>query len=182
MLNRKKIRLKDYDYSQAGCYFITICTQNGINQFGKIINGEMILNQWGLIIFNKWKWLEEQYPYAFLDEFVVMPNHFHAIIAIIEEDMRNGHDHSLQKIKSISSLVGAFKTTSSKQIHIEGNIDFKWQKSFYDRVIRNEKEFENIQAYIHYNPLRWALDIENKMNDGRNREKYYQNVITGKNI
>lgn len=159
MKERKRNRLKGYDYTLEGCYFITICTENRNNYFGKIIKNEMLLNRYGDIVHSQWEWLGKQYDYVVLDKHVVMPNHFHAILTI---STGNGHDRSLQKIKSLSSLVGAFKTTSSKLIHSNGNPDFKWQKSFYDHIVRNEKSYNNIWEYIHYNPLKWEWDIENK--------------------
>jgi REP element-mobilizing transposase RayT len=88
-----------------------------------------------------------------------MPNHFHGIIIIdpslITSDI---------KIKSLSELIGAFKTTSSKIIHSTGLEVFCWQKSFYDRIIRNEKELLKIRQYIHNNPLKWEIEKNNPSN------------------
>jgi len=176
---RKQLRLKDFDYSSYNSYFITICTHNRKNYFGSIANGEMILNNPGRIIQDKWLWLESKYQYVQLDEYIVMPNHFHGILSIIEPV--NGHDRSLQKIKSVSSLIGAFKTITSKEIHLKFDKEFKWQKSFYDRIIRSDKEFENIQSYIYYNPLKWELDIEiSRSKNVSERDKYYENIFNGK--
>jgi len=157
---RKLNRLKDYDYSHGGCYFVTICTKYRIDHFGEIVDGEMILNENGKIVNQQWLWIGEQYNYVFLDRFVIMPNHFHGILIIIN-DVGNGRDRSLPKIKSLSSLIGAFKTTSSKMIHQMGNNEFSWQKSFYDHIIRDEKDFYNIQEYIQNNPMQWEWDEEN---------------------
>ena len=162
MDGRKPNRLKDYDYSRNGLYFVTICTKDRINYFGEIANGEMILNEFGKIAENQWIWLQTQYDYVILDEFKIMPNHVHGIL-IIANDVGNGRDRSLQKTKSLSSLIGAFKTTSSKLIHQIGNVQFFWQKSFHDHIIRNEKSLDNIRQYIHYNPQKWQWDIENKL-------------------
>lgn len=151
---RKPIRLRNYDYSRPGYYFITICTHHRMDWFGKIENGKIELNELGSIVDQQWKWLEQQYPYIHLDEFITMPNHFHGIIIV-----GNGRDRSLQKIKSISELIGAFKTTSSKLIHKTGCRDFHWQKSFHDHIIRNERSLNNIRQYILDNPIRWKDDV-----------------------
>jgi len=87
--NRRSIRLKGYDYTRDGAYFVTICTQGRVRTFGAVVNGEMRLNEYGREVANCWSWLEEQYPYVYLDEWIVMPDHTHAII-VIEDAHRNG--------------------------------------------------------------------------------------------
>ena len=166
MRYRKPNRLKFYDYSNSGWYYVTICTNEHKNHFGKIENEKMILNENGEIVENSWNWLSDQYSYCELDGYVIMPNHFHGIIIINPDNLTNvgtSRDLSLRqepkiKIKSLSELIGAFKTKSSKEIHIAGNINFKWQRSFYDKIIRNEKELFNIRKYIQQNPLKWELN------------------------
>ena len=165
--NRKPNRLKGYDYSQQGYYFVTICTKNMIEYFGKIQNNNMIINKYGLIVRKQWKWLEQHYEYVHLDEFVIMPNHMHGILEI-KPNVGTNRDLSLQskqnnknqkiKIKSLSELIGAFKTTSSKKIHLAGLIEFKWQRSFYERIVRNYESLERISLYIRNNPLMWLQD------------------------
>ena len=171
-LDRKSNRISEYNYSQDGFYFVTVCTQNRVNYFGEISDEKMILNECGKVIKDRWLWLQEQYSYIKLDYFVVMPNHFHGIL-IIDRSLNVGedrdlpisnkagtcHDMSLQpKIKSLSQLVGAFKTTASKQIHFLGVENFQWQRSFYDHVIRDERSLQNIREYIINNPAKWQLD------------------------
>ncbi len=87
----------------------------------------------------------------------MMPNHLYVLLLIVG----NGRDRPLRKIKSLSELIGAFKTTSSKLIHMAGLKDFHWQRSFYDHVIRGEKELREIREYIVNNPKKWELDTEN---------------------
>lgn len=159
---RKLNRLKGFNYSQSGYYFITVCTQNRLECFGNIDNSKMLLNKFGKIIETQWEWLAHQYPYIQLDEFVIMPNHIHGILI----NVGTGRDLSLrnQKIKSLSEIIGAFKTTSSKMIHQNGLNEFKWQRSFYDHIIRNEKSLIHIREYIINNPLNWDLDSENQRN------------------
>jgi len=167
MRERKLNRLSGYDYSTTGSYFVTICIKNRECLFGEILDGEMKLNETGKIADEQWKWLFQQYKYIQMDEYVIMPNHFHGIIHIV--DVGNGRDRSLQygdnpqrKIKPIPELIGAFKTTSSKLIHRNGNTEFQWQKSYHDRIIRNDRELYRIQKYISNNPKNWNRDKENQ--------------------
>ena len=81
--NRRSIRLKGYDYSSEGLYFITICCQDRINRFGQVINGEMILNEFGLIAYNEWIKLADRFSNFELDVFQIMPNHIHGIISLL---------------------------------------------------------------------------------------------------
>jgi REP element-mobilizing transposase RayT len=89
ILNRHSVRLKEYDYSQAGAYFVTLCAQKRKPIFGNIIDGTMQMNGTGLIIAAAWRWVSEQYPYVKLDTWVVMPNHFHGIVSLLD-DRRGG--------------------------------------------------------------------------------------------
>ena len=160
ILTRKsRNRLKGYDYSQSNYYYVTICTDNRKEWFGEIENNQILLNYHGRIVQQQWQWLAKQYSYIELDEYVVIPNHIHGILII---NKWTGHDLSLQiRIKSLSSLIGAFKTTSSKLIHQNGLYDFTWQRSFHDHIIRNDKSLDNIREYIRNNPATWNDDEEN---------------------
>ena len=162
--HRRSIRLKEYDYSQAGAYFVTIVAWQREVLFGEIVNGEMVLNDFGKIVSKKWQWMETQYEYVELDAWILMPNHLHGIL-IIHDDGRGGSRPAPTPIKHIplGGLIGAFKTVSTKQINIlrdtEGQV--VWQRNYYERIIRNEPEMDRITRYIESNPLRWADDDEN---------------------
>ena len=154
---------------------MTICTRDRENVFGEITDGIMKLNDYGKIVDLKWVWLFQQYEYLGHDEYVIMPNHFHGIIHIT---VGNGHDRSLQreiKIKPLPELIGAFKTTSSKLIHRAGLDNFQWQKSYHDRIIRNDQELNRIREYIVGNPMNWGNDKNNpfgkSVGNGRDRSK-----------
>ena len=179
---RKPNRLKSYNYGDDSLYFVTICVNDRVSCFGDVDNnGIMQLNDYGKIAVKQWKWLEEQYPYIYSHAFVVMPNHVHAVLEInrdlpiqpdidindvgtgrdLSDKKRTSHDLSLQqpiKIKPLSQLIGAYKTTTSKQIHLLGYDDFKWQRSFHDHIIRNDKSYQNIIDYINENPIKWEND------------------------
>ena len=115
----------------------------------------MVLNDFGTIAEQQWHWLGEQYSYIVLYEFVVMPNHIHGIIEINRSRIKSSDPI---KIKPLSELIGAYKTSVSKQIHLAGFIEFKWQRSFYEHIIRDEKSLETISDYILNNPENWERD------------------------
>jgi len=162
--HRHSVRLKGYDYSQAGAYFVTIVAWQREMLFGEIINEEMVLNNFGKIVAEKWLWLETQYEYVELGAWVIMPNHLHGILVIYD----NGRGGSRPaptptKHKPLGGLIGAFKTVSTKQINLlrdtEGQV--VWQRNYYEHIIRNEREMDRISRYIESNPTRWADDNEN---------------------
>jgi REP element-mobilizing transposase RayT len=165
--NRKRNRMAGYDYSQNALYFITICVNDRICCFGKVVNGRMECNEYGKIAHQQWQWLFSQYPYIVSHAFVVMPNHVHGVIEIDDSRVvRTGRDLSLLpmpiKIKPLSQLIGAYKTTSSAKIHLAGMPEFNWQRSFHDRIIRDEKAYLNIVNYIKNNPRKWMEDCFRK--------------------
>ena len=131
--NRKRNRKLGFDYATPGAYFVTACVKNRIKCLGKIENKQMILNSYGEIVKTQWLWLGTQYPYVKLDEWVVMPDHFHGILIV--------NNIAIE-------LMGAFKTTSSKLIHQSGFNEFAWQRSFHDHIIRDDFSFYRIREYI----------------------------------
>ncbi len=168
---RKLNRLCNYEYLD-GCYFVTICTKNRIKHFGEMRNNEMILNQWGKTAEQQWLWLKENFDYIRLDEFIIMPNHLHGIIIIdrfntgdvIKKPENDTKEILNRQILALSNIIGAFKTTSSKLIHQKWLFEFNWQRSFFDRIIRNEKELKNIRNYILNNPYNRQRDVNNQEN------------------
>ncbi|MFH1956376.1 MAG: transposase [Patescibacteria group bacterium] len=159
---RKLNRLFGFDYID-GCYFVTICVKDRKEFFGEIKNKEMILNKCGMLVKQQWLWLKKNFYYVELYEFIIMPNHIHCLISIDRSKSSDDVQEKInKKILPLSNIVGAFKTTSSKLIHKNGFLNFNWQRSFFDRIIRNEKEMENIQNYILNNPYNWENDRNNK--------------------
>ena len=167
MLNRKSTRLKGYDYSSQGGYFITInVKQRKVNHFGIIVNDMMILNNAGLIVKDEWLKTEKIRQHVALDEFVIMPDHFHAILFLRETQdqlslKKTGEcDSPIQNTlfkspsKTIGAIVRGFKSACTKRFNVE-KIHIEWQRNYYDRIIRNEKEFLNVQNYIINNPANW---------------------------
>jgi len=163
MLNspkRKRNRLQEYDYSNSGFYFITICIRNRNNFFCSIKNGNNILNDFGKIVEKRWKDLPSHYKNCELDFFIIMPDHIHGIVMVNNSLDTESKNHSL------SEIIRGFKTFSSKEINqvTRNEAKFQWQKSFYDRIIRNEKELYEIRKYIEQNPTKWDIEKNNPEN------------------
>ena len=160
-----------FDYSQDAIYFVTSCCKNRIHHFGEIENSIMLLNKYGEIAHNQILWLETQYPYIELHNFIVMPNHVHILFEINRNlTVGMGRDPSQTRIKSVSSIMGAYKTTSSKEIHLMGDDNFIWQRSFHDYIVRDEKRYNNIFNYVNENPARWNEDVFNKKTNSNYNE------------
>lgn len=173
--NRRSIRLKGYDYSQEGLYFITICCQDRLHRFGEVVNGEMILNTFGKIAEQEWLNTEKIRPNIQLDEYIIMPNHMHGIIII-----RTGELHSPpltpnlptpaslkmgefnSPLRGTSNTVGAivrgYKSAVTKWMRQNSDVHDLWQRNYYEHIIRNEKSYQNISKYIENNPLNWQND------------------------
>ena len=161
---RKFIRLRDYDYLSKGYYFITICTKDREHLFGDIGNGAMQLNEFGKIVNETWQWLFQRYPYIHLDQWMIMPNHFHGILIIENGDHAGGSRTTNEiKRKPLGRLIGAFKTVSTKHINQLRNSPgiSVWQRNYYERVIRSEHELNETRQYILDNPAKWDQDPEN---------------------
>ena len=192
---RKSLRLKEYDYSREGAYFITICTYNRECILGNVIDGEMLLNQFGKIVFGCWNSLAGRYTNIELDKFVVMPNHVHVIIKIIDNVgaihklplQRKNCDHPQMERRRmlIPKIVGYFKMNSSKQINRLRNTAGMsvWQLNYYEHVIRNVDKLSKIREYIQNNPLKWHLDRENPEKTGNDilEDEIFGNLKDDKN-
>ncbi|MFI3325044.1 MAG: transposase [Clostridia bacterium] len=172
---RKSIRLKNYDYSQNGAYFITICTHNKECILGEIDNGIMNLSALGQIVVNNIKILSNIYDDIEIDKYVVMPNHIHIIISVCRECIVCIPPDKDKTKMLISKIVQIFKSSVTKEFrllektytcnqHVCNRYAYNayptmvWQKSFHDHIIRNEQEYQKIWEYIDTNPLKWELD------------------------
>jgi putative transposase len=183
-------RLKNWNYAQRAVYYVTICTAHREPFFGKIDNKEMILSPIGSIVEQEWVKTPEIRPDMNLElgEFVVMPNHFHGILFIGNNEFNNDHirrdsmhhvstihhiptdDININDIyknkfgpqsKNLSSIIRGFK--SAVTIHARNiNPEFGWQARFYDHIIRDPKSYEVISQYIIDNPKKWIEDEFNK--------------------
>ena len=146
---RKLPRLSGYDYSKPNYYFVTICTDGKKNIFGEI----NVLNSFGKIAERKLLEIEKHYKNVFVDKYVIMPNHIHAIIVF-----NNTEAERSRPFPTLSQVVGLYKSGVTREIH-ENNPDIKiWQKSFNDVIIRNEKAYNEICRYVYDNPLKAEYD------------------------
>jgi len=173
--HRRSIRLKGYDYTRAGAYFVTICTKDRACLFGDVADGVMRLNQMGHIVRQCWLAIPNHVPHVLLDEFVVMPNHVHGILVIMPtHDVGATHASPLQnddtptrprgpQPQSVASIVGSFKSAATKRInHHRGTPGAPvWQRNYYEHIIRDDESLNLIRNYIADNPLRWQIDAEN---------------------
>ena len=184
MIKRKPNRLRDYDYSRDGYYFVTVCTRGRKEFFGDIREAKIDLNRYGEIVNQCWRDLPRHYSNCSLDSFVIMPNHIHGIIVI---DNGNVVGNGLKPFPThgLPEIVRGFKTFSSRRINEEMKMDnkFQWQKSFYDHIIRDDKSLENLRQYIIYNSLKWEWDVENRTsvpNLAKSCKDYYEEIINGR--
>ena len=186
--NRRSIRLKNYDYSQPGFYFITICTEDRIHRFGDIVCGNMQLNKFGEIVTVQWHDLQNRFPNIQLDQFVTMPNHIHGIIYVgaplagtrqsrmINDNTRAIGDNMQatarvaptnihQSRVTVGEIVGRYKSLC---VHhclqwIKSNYPILhmgklWQRNYWEHIVRDEKELNRIRDYIRQNPQKWETD------------------------
>lgn len=161
---RRNNRLKGYSYTLNGYYYVTICTDRRIEWLGNIINYEMIINLYGTICQKCWVDLPNHYNNLDIDTFIIMPNHIHGILIIDNVYKREGYKPSpTDKLYSLSEIIRGFKTFSSKEINkiIKIKNKFKWQRSFYEHIIRNDKSMNNIREYIINNPSTWEKEKNN---------------------
>ena len=166
---RKTIRLKGYDYSQYGSYFVTICIFTKEPLLGDIYNDLIILSRIGHAITKWWQELPRKFPHIKLDEFVIMPNHIHGIITIVGADLCVGpNDMGAHTGAPLQKIVQWLKTMTTNEYlklikaGISQNMNSKlWQRGYFEHVIRNEKDLSAVRQYINDNPLKWQFDSEN---------------------
>ena len=177
--HRRSIRLKGYDYSQSGLYFITLCTVDRTCMFGNVVEGKMQLNDIGQLVEQEWlNTINIRHNDVRLHNYIVMPNHFHAIIEIRRGESHSPYSHSSQphshspqtinggninendsqqRMKSPSQTVGAivrgFKGAVSRQLGYS-----VWQRNYYEHIIRTDASYKNISDYIENNPTKWQSD------------------------
>ncbi|MCB1191744.1 MAG: transposase [Leptospiraceae bacterium] len=152
MKNRKLVRLKNWNYSNFGYYFITFVTKYRIPWFGKLKNGIMVLSDYGKIANELWMEIPNHISDVVLDEFIIMPEHIHGILFIPSESL--SQVDVKRNLEKIPVAIGSFKSAVSRKIRLLGQTDFQWQKSYHDRIIRDEFALSNIRNYIINNPIR----------------------------
>ena len=169
--HRRSIRVPDYDYSQNGWYFVTICAQNREWMFGNVNDGKMELNKYGKIVDEYWCEIINHFDHVELDGYIIMPNHMHGIVIINGGNCRGEVISPLQKTKyypTLGQIIAYFKYQSTKHINqLRGTPGIKlWQRNYgeshvlrhYEHIIRDDNDLNRISQYIINNPLNWSDD------------------------
>jgi len=161
-------RLAGWDYRTTGWYFITVCTKDHIPFFGHVMDGEMILSPIGQIVAEEWQRTPEIRPNVMLDAWVIMPNHMHGILVIVDmpdtsvetprRGVSTGRPGGQLMAGSVGAIVGQVKSICTKRIWAAGTTDFAWQGRFHDHIIRNDESLQRIRDYIVSNPAKWMED------------------------
>jgi REP element-mobilizing transposase RayT len=184
--HRRSIRLPGHDYTQPGAYYITICTHRREWLFGNVVDGAMRLSPWGQVVAARWRVIPRTFRHVKLDEWVVMPNHVHGIIWIVEhgtvsavkvDGAEAGHvpppsadnDGRPRGVApgSVGAIVGSLKSVATRRINRIRRAPgaHLWQRGYWEHIVRNEYDLERIRDYIRANPTRWERD----RNRGRRR-------------
>jgi putative transposase len=180
-IHRRSIRLKEYDYTSPGAYFVTVVTQGYKCIFGKIIDKEMHLNVLGKIVQEYWLEILDHFPDIDVEPFVIMPNHIHGIVTIYDND-RSGtiyraptmgdhapvmgeHASTNEKfgqpvVGSIPTIIRTYKAAVSRLARRELGMVKIWQRNYYEHIIRDQSDLESLAGYIHSNPDHWSDDPE----------------------
>ena len=180
--HRRSIRLPNYDYAQAGAYYVTIVAWHRECLFGDVVNGKMELSKYGLVAKQQWEELPKRFPNIELGACSIMPNHMHGIIVIMTgrgtAENLNGLDGEPSRraptqerfrkpVKgSIPTIVRSYKSAVSYRINLMRSTDGVpvWQRNYYEHIIRNERDLQNKTDYIEANPMLWDDDDENPIN------------------
>ncbi len=188
---RRSIRLRGYDYSRAGAYFVSICTKDRECLFGDVENQEMALNDAGRMVDKWYVELEKKFKDIRCDEFIIMPNHFHAIIqnigpvtvgadlcvcpVVCPDDHRHGRPSGEHIGSPLHRVIQWFKTMTTNEyirgVKQYGWVPFPgrlWQRNYYEHILRNENEMSRIREYIRNNPAQWATDKDNPSLEEKN--------------
>ena len=180
---RRATRLRDYDYSQPGAYFVTICVQHRKCLLGTITDDKMQLNEIGQMVVECWNQIPQHFPSVELGEHIIMPNHFHGIISWGITEARSPHppknintgrgevpspDNNAMNPNrrgevpspALGKIMAYFKYQSTKHINQHHNTPGTriWQRNYHDHIIRNAEDLQRLRQYIQDNPMKWALD------------------------
>jgi len=179
--NRRSIRLDDYDYRNAGAYFVTICTDDKRLLFGEVVRGRMRLSPCGRVAVDCWQAIPEHHEHVTLDAFVVMPNHVHGIVVITENASNNERRGTMHRAPttdgaskndknttrrefgrpqagSLGRIVGTYKAAVTRRCRRVHRPDFGWQRNYYERILRDRRELHLTRRYIADNPRQWSRD------------------------
>ena len=164
--SRRSIRLREYDYSQPGMYFVTVVTHDRRCLFGEIADGQVRLSGAGKIVAETWTGLTDRFPNVSVDLFVVMPNHIHVVVNVgaqfIAPVGTQAHpEGAMNRAPTLGQIIRTVKAASTHRIRQTSDLEIVWQRNYYEHVIRSEESLNRIRQYILDNSIRWELDSEN---------------------
>jgi putative transposase len=172
--HRRSTRLKDYNYTNSGSYFVAICVQNRLCLLGQIINETVSLSDYGMIVNECWRDIPSHFPDVIIDEYVIMPNHIHGILSITKHEERAGQ-RPAPTGQSLCQIIQRFKTFSAIRVNDRRKIIGPfWQRNYYEHIIRSEYNLNTIREYIISNPIQWNLDYDNPERTG---ESTLENIL-----
>jgi len=173
--HRRSIRLPEYDYTQAGAYYISICTYRRAWLFGDVVDGEMRLSRLGQVVAARWQAIPRTFRCARLDEWVVMPNHVHGILCLVDDETEPaGEVEVAAEVSqpctgddgrprgpapgSVGAIVGSFKSVATRRINrIRRSPGARlWLRGYWESIVCSERNLERVRAYIRNNPRRWT--------------------------
>ena len=162
--HRHSIRLKNYNYSQAGAYFVTITAYGWYPLFGSIDNGSMNLNEMGNLAQFCWNQIPYHFENAQVDQFIVMPNHVHGIIILTKLNAKTRRGAASSALSGLSTIVRSYKSAVTKEVNIVKGTPGSpvWQRNYYEHVVRTDKELNDVRQYSLDNPVKWTLDQDNR--------------------
>ena len=176
--NRQSIRIQGFDYASPGSYFVTIVSHQRSNIFGEVLHGEVKLSPVGKVVERKWQEIPSHFKNISLDVFVIMPNHIHGILNINERSDEEAHFRSFTiddvavlndpgfpkgpKPQSLGAIIGLFKSAVTKKIHELCLLENEkvWQRNYYEHIIWDDEDLNQIIDYIETNPDNWEADTE----------------------
>ena len=170
-VGRKSIRLKRYDYSQAGWYYVTVVTQFRELLFGEVVNGEARVNTLGKIVQECWNEILVHFPHVSIDAFVIMSNHVLGILVIHDLGSRGTiyraptpttEQFGKPTAGSLPTIIRTFKSAITRRAGRELNLGNIWQRNYYEHILRDQADYERIAGYILDNPVNWDKDEENQ--------------------
>ena len=167
--HRRSVRLREYDYGTPGAYFVTICTRGRMGTLGESAGERIVLSEAGLIAESTWESLPSRFPSVQLDAFIVMPDHLHGIVALI----RAGSPVTL------GHLIRTFKGAAARAVRVSVMSGFAWQRGYYERVVRDERELSALRRYIEDNPRSSSQDVDKPWKaPGRDESRPYRSQGT----
>ena len=166
---RRSVRLKEYDYGLPGDYFVTICVAERRPVLGMLSDDGMRLSAIGELVEAAWLALPERFGHIELDEHILMPNHLHGSISIVDARSMSDESSVLRRPAwlrrpghgTLGSIVRSFKAASTHVVRQQVLPNFAWQRSYYEHIVRDERELERVRIYIVGNPWDWMRDPEN---------------------